>query len=252
MSDTTNQAQAALGFNSQPPEGGWASPRINSKSAAPFQLTAARRRLASARFQALANEVFQLTAARRRLASPCSSRSRRSRVSTHSRPKAAGIINTIFTANNMGFNSQPPEGGWWPSCVSTGTTKPFQLTAARRRLVTNKQITIILSCFNSQPPEGGWVWDNDIKDFVSTFQLTAARRRLARPNPASPINTWFQLTAARRRLEARPFFGKRGYPVSTHSRPKAAGQIHQSSYDARRSFNSQPPEGGWLAAMSYH
>ena len=35
-------------------------------------------------------------------------------------------------------------------------------------------------------------------------------------------------------------------PVSTHSRPKAAGSRSSNSIPSRRSFNTQPPEGGWL------
>ena len=55
-----------------------------------FQHTAARRRLGTLRYIALAADT----------------------VSTHSRPKAAGLgigvcLNWIF-----GFNTQPPEGGW--------------------------------------------------------------------------------------------------------------------------------------------
>ena len=56
----------------------------------------------------------------------------------------------------------------------------------------------------------------------------------------------FQLTAARRRLggDTRPL--PRIPVVSTHSRPKAAGQQFQTVYNANHGFNSQPPEGGWL------
>ena len=56
-------------------------------------------------------------------------------VSTHSRPKAAGLNGQIIQANlPICFNSQPPEGGW-----------------------SQKQGD--MACkggFNSQPPEGGW------------------------------------------------------------------------------------------------
>ena len=34
-------------------------------------------------------------------------------------------------------------------------------------------------------------------------------------------------------------------PVSTHSRPKAAGQTAPVSGYRDKSFNTQPPEGGW-------
>ena len=57
------------------------------------------------------------------------------------------------------------------------------------------------SCFNSQPPEGGWTSRFPLMRRPSMFQLTAARRRLAALVPA--------------------LYAKN--PVSTHSRPKAAG-----------------------------
>ena len=34
--------------------------------------------------------------------------------------------------------------------------------------------------------------------------------------------------------------------VSTHSRPKAAGTAFRIDYPYLFSFNTQPPEGGWL------
>ena len=34
--------------------------------------------------------------------------------------------------------------------------------------------------------------------------------------------------------------------VSTHSRPKAAGQQINKNFPKKRSFNTQPPEGGWI------
>ena len=53
----------------------------------------------------------------------------------------------------------------------------------------------------------------------------------------------FQHTAARRRLEevSRAFEEK---IVSTHSRPKAAAVCWQAAARTK-SFNTQPPEGGW-------
>ena len=55
-----------------------------------FQLTAARRRLDKGVSSTVLREWFQLTAARRRLAENTSGAHRLERVSTHSRPKAAG------------------------------------------------------------------------------------------------------------------------------------------------------------------
>ena len=144
------------------------------------------------------------------------------------------------------FNSQPPEGGWVQRLALCRPISKFQLTAARRRLVAKAvfcwqsslfQLTaarrrlegdyqqmaetvqvsthsrpkaagaqsvrrmVFHGGFNSQPPEGGW--------------LSAP----ASGNSAQP----FQLTAARRRLEAVIKDVNGEQYVSTHSRPKAAG-----------------------------
>ena len=56
----------------------------------------------------------------------------------------------------IGFNTQPPEGGW-------GKSLKRQSTRCR---------------FNTQPPEGGWVEAVDVAHCFQTFQHTAARRRL--------------------------------------------------------------------------
>ena len=56
------------------------------------------------------------------------------KVSTHSRLKAAGHVSTATVFCHWRFNTQPPEGGWGQF---------FK----RYRLV---------GCFNTQPPEGGW------------------------------------------------------------------------------------------------
>ena len=100
---------------------------------------------------------FQLTAARRRLDFPYIAAINLFKISTHSRAKAAGwtapqrvdalIISTHSRAKAAGcrahtalcthrhFNSQPREGGWWDGFTPVACVRPFQLTAARRRLV---------------------------------------------------------------------------------------------------------------------
>ena len=55
-------------------------------------------------------------------------------VSTHSRPKAAGIEFSSSFSPIGGFNTQPPEGGWVPMAAIAAVTYGF----------------------NTQPPEGGW------------------------------------------------------------------------------------------------
>ena len=61
----------------------------------------------------------------------------------------------------------------------------------------------------------------------------------------------FQLTAARRRLEAKLLGLVVEKQVSTHSRPKAAGITQAVAWALPTSFNSQPPEGGWLIADGF-
>ena len=60
-------------------------------------------------------------------------------------------------------------------------------------------------CFNTQPPEGGWKLGSFRINTRSGFQHTAARRRLGL------LNLIFFCIKT----------------VSTHSRPKAAGFIHE-------------------------
>ena len=56
----------------------------------------------------------------------------------------------------------------------------------------------------------------------------------------------FQHTAARRRLADTGRSSVSTLPVSTHSRPKAAGRSRRQSGRNGHRFNTQPPEGGWL------
>ena len=60
---------------------------------------------------------------------------------------------------------------------------------------------VVLRYFNSQPREGGWLYPTDTTSNLRAFQLTAARRRLANSRSQGYVV----------------------YPISTHSRAKAAG-----------------------------
>ena len=77
-----------------------------------FQHTAARRRLAALFLRRYLYVAFQHTAARRRLESTGRAIQLSRKVSTHSRPKAAGFSRTFGESRDSGFNTQPPEGGW--------------------------------------------------------------------------------------------------------------------------------------------
>ena len=145
-------------------------------------------------------QQFQLTAARRRLVILTHGPFNQPSVSTHSRPKAAGKLSSHSGQYSIGFNSQPPEGGWLRSCTPLTSVMLFQLTAARRRLVTEHSAKVLQSSFNSQPPEGGWRLMTIRGRLTNRFQLTAARRRLGLSVDGRSSNLKFQLTAARRRL----------------------------------------------------
>ena len=147
------------------------------------------------------NLRFQHTAARRRLEptlsgvrihDPFQHTAARRRLGRHER------LDDVPVAR---FNTQPPEGGWFSmpfvGCFQTG--------------------------FNTQPPEGGWGHMRLRKNFMRVFQHTAARRRLAADLYKPKAFLSFQHTAARRRLGSQRTGKYYPLPVSTHSRPKAAG-----------------------------
>ena len=82
----------------------------------------------------------------------------------------------------------------------------------------------VLFSFNTQPPEGGWTIEAKHSSLTTRF------------NTQPPEGGWLgRLSAA-----------SNAKPVSTHSRPKAAGPRLCDTPPAQLSFNTQPPEGGWL------
>ena len=101
------------GFNTQPPEGGWAISAHSLSAWARFQHTAARRRLVLFAFM-LAVCRYVSTHSRPKAAGDydldCDLADF---VSTHSRPKAAGLLCHNQQSQPLGFNTQPPEGGWF-------------------------------------------------------------------------------------------------------------------------------------------
>ena len=145
------------------------------------------------------------------------------KVSTHSRPKAAGNDRRRIRRYTISFNTQPPEGGWIG-----------HLWNAKK-----------IECFNTQPPEGGWVFQTSSNIHILWFQHTAARRRLVLCLWHKHQQMLFQHTAARRRLGFFQAGVAKQKIVSTHSRPKAAGPfvaIRQSIYLV--STHSRPKAAG--------
>jgi len=121
-------------FNTQPPEGGWVYCNAVFLFYALFQHTAARRRLGQNRLADLLKIWFQHTAARRRLAHAIVTTKTGFKVSTHSRPKAAGSCSCGLRVFNYVSTHSRPKAAGSNFC----------------RLVTNQKR------FNTQPPEGGW------------------------------------------------------------------------------------------------
>ena len=101
----------AVSTHSRPKAAGKASP--TELIAVWFQHTAARRRLGRLTRLGRVAVQFQHTAARRRLVAGNNSLKLLFWVSTHSRPKAAGVKSAAVWALMVGFNTQPPEGGWF-------------------------------------------------------------------------------------------------------------------------------------------
>ena len=212
-------------FNTQPPEGGWYWQVADVAEPWLFQHTAARRRLGSPEIARQMNVQFQHTAARRRL-----------------------VSNGLMAKGTaLGFNTQPPEGGWGDGCSrlqvlnQVSTHSRPKAAGYRRRLPSPLQ-----GCFNTQPPEGGWVTATGSTICAPKFQHTAARRRLVRAfTPVAPLIK-FQHTAARRRLGPAPceVISKPSAFQHTAARRRLGLCMAVWVYCVMR-FNTQPPEGGW-------
>ena len=127
-----------------------------------------------------------------------------------------------------GFNTQPPEGGW---------IQPHIARHAARR-------------FNTQPPEGGWASNRKVSDDCLCFQHTAARRRLVDVNLRSLIGEHSFNTQPPEGGWSSKLDTPQPTTVSTHSRPKAAGDCLAFSYHLLVCFNTQPPEGGWTKSVT--
>ena len=186
-------------FNTQPPEGGWVIAFLAHIGVAVVS-THSRPKAAGENLQEYVSECkFQHTAARRRL-----------------------VRRTLQTCLMLGFNTQPPEGGWHMDMLHTRLNL-FQHTAARRRLAPLLVRPAPINGFNTQPPEGGWL--SIILGFLSYTSVSTH----SRPKAAGATRlfrlpaTRFQHTAARRRLAACLWGLVVFFRVSTHSRPKAAG-----------------------------
>ena len=216
-------------FNTQPPEGGWFFRRPLPCSSPSFQHAAARRRLGPLN---QLGDVALLVSTRSRPKAAGISISltdKRGFVSTRSRPKAAGFVCLAPIPEPCGFNTQPPEGGW--------TIR--NLSPAKR------------GGFNTQPPEGGWLPIPSDQALRRSFNTQPPEGGWAKISANLRPNFLFQHAAARRRLVYRELRRVHVDAVSTRSRPKAAGFVCIARGISLLSFNTQPPEGGWVPAKYF-
>ena len=188
--------------------------------------------------------MFQHTAARRRLAAIGAIPRVCVTVSTHSRPKAAGTTVDRKDVQQICFNTQPPEGGWYQYRSTMGNISSFNTQPPEGGWGGDPTLKGGSRSFNTQPPEGGWMAragkrrDRQVSTHSrpkaagsafscltissAVFQHTAARRRLESKTASLDWIQAFQHTAARRRLGRLGLF-----------------EVLPSC------FNTQPPEGGW-------
>ena len=99
------------GFNTQPPEGGWALGGESFGALSRFQHTAARRRLVTDDRVFHTSCGFQHTAARRRLVNQADTRVFLEWFQHTAARRRLGIVGR-FPILLRRFNTQPPEGGW--------------------------------------------------------------------------------------------------------------------------------------------
>ena len=124
-----------------------------------------------------------------------------SKVSTRSRPKAAGHPIGNKGGHIQGFNTQPPEGGWLDRLSIDVWLSMFQHAAARRRLVNAAASSTMKSLFQHAAARrrlGGRV---GLPLSQQSFQHAAARRRLDFGWRCVNTAGGFQHAAARRRLD---------------------------------------------------
>ena len=123
--------------------------------------------------------LFQHTAARRRL--------------------VAGQRQAI--QDQIGFNTQPPEGGWCFRRLQYLKPRLFQHTAARKRLEKTRYQNHACGRFQHTAARRRLEALTSKQSYFTKFQHTAARRRLVSPVAKEPSISRFQHTAARRRLD---------------------------------------------------
>ena len=106
-----NPCCTLCGFNTQPPEGGWATTTAGATTTACFNTQPPE-----GGWVLICHTNFFISCFNTQPPEggweKIRDKRQRQRVSTHSRPKAAGLACGDFLNPINGFNTQPPEGGW--------------------------------------------------------------------------------------------------------------------------------------------
>ena len=201
LGPTTVPRASISSFNTQPPEGSWIGPAGTVRPFERFNTQPPEGSWVVGKHRVVGIKVSTHSRPKAAGWGVCRCKNPRC-VSTHSRPKAAGSGCVELEGCQGGFNTQPPEGSWF-SKNALGTFKPKVSTHSRPKAAGSFRAIwrFRAVCFNTQPPEGSWVF----------WAVTFKRAGL------------FQHTAARRQLESDVALADVGECVSTHSRPKAAG-----------------------------
>ena len=123
-----------------------------------------------------------------------------------------------------GFNTQPPEGGWYG-------------------LTQQNVADITVSTHSRLKAAGKYIGKLHLSLPVSTHSRLKAAGLFTRDTEVlGPVSTHSRLKAAGQQSNQK----RHQRAVSTHSRLKAAGPVAALLTAALVCFNTQPPEGGWL------
>ena len=122
------------GFNTQPPEGGWAGTDDTPQSVGGFNT------------QPPEGGWLQRGLTEQQVP----------RVSTHSHPKVAGNLANTLQYHRICFNTQPPEGGWPMIYLRKRNKLCFNTQPPEGGWSRGQTASSSSFGFNTQPPEGGW------------------------------------------------------------------------------------------------
>ena len=129
----------------------------------------------------------------------------------------------------------------------------FQHTAARRRLAPSPTCRSVLTSFNTQPPEGGWHSSPPSWRYHQSFNTQPPEGGWIVPLELSYFVCSFNTQPPEGGWDCR-WLDCCAVDVSTHSRPKAAGQRRDAGLFHRAvSTHSRPKAAGeWTAIDKLH